>query len=143
MTTVSGYYQLECEIRSLKEKAGWFDEMIEETKKCRLEGGKTVVGQVFVTLKQENKQLKELRDEDARIKHELRDEIELLKKVVILENQKLEKIEKERIRLREELKEITASCDLWYKDAQKYKKEVIYLRELNNGLNYKRGVGND
>ena len=23
------------------------------------------------------------------------------------------------------------------------KKEIIYLKELNNGLNYKRGVGND
>jgi len=66
--SVSYIYQLECEVRRLEEKAGWFDEMIEETKKCRLEGGKTVVGQVFVTLKQENKQLKKDK-EDAEKKN--------------------------------------------------------------------------
>ena len=58
----------------------------------------------FYKLECEIRQLKDFRDEDARIKHELR----------------------------QELKEITSSCDLWFKDTQKFKQKLFDIVVKND-----------
>ena len=42
--------------------------------------------------------------------------------------------------LKSEIKEITASCDLWFKDAQKLKKKQEKIKELNNSFKIKDGL---
>ena len=44
------------------------------------------------------------------------------------------KLEQEIKQLKEELKEITASCDLWFKDAQRLKQKLEKVNELSKRI---------